>query len=158
MAENKTNAMRMLDKSGVSYQVLVYDHEDGQIHGIAVAEKIGRPPGSVFKTLVAHQGNQIYVFVIPVAEELDLKKAAKAAGEKKVEMLPVKELLKWTGYIRGGCSPVGMKKLYPTFIDVSAEGLSKMVVSAGRLGTQMELEPEQLALQVSARFVSLIKQ
>lgn len=98
------------------------------------------------------------MFVIPVAEELDLKKAAKAAGEKKVEMLPVKELLKWTGYVRGGCSPVGMKKLYPTFLDASAEGLDKMAVSAGRIGTQMELDPGELARQVNARFVPLIKE
>ncbi|MEK5476539.1 Cys-tRNA(Pro) deacylase [Paenibacillus sp. FSL R5-0407] len=158
MAESKTNAMRILDKSGVLYGILGYDPGDGEIHGTAVAEKIGRPPGSVFKTLVAHQGNQIYVFVIPVAEELDLKKAAKAAGEKKVEMLPVKELLKWTGYVRGGCSPVGMKKLYPTFLDASAEGLDKMAVSAGRIGTQMELDPGELARQVNARFVPLIKE
>ncbi|RCX23474.1 Cys-tRNA(Pro)/Cys-tRNA(Cys) deacylase [Fontibacillus phaseoli] len=158
MAESKTNAMRLLDKSGIPYIILGYDSEDGEIHGIAVAEKIGRPSGSVFKTLVAHQGSRIYVFVIPVAEELDLKKAAKAAGEKKVEMLPVKELLKWTGYIRGGCSPVGMKKLYPTFLDASAEALDKMAVSAGRIGTQMELDPRLLARQVKAGFMPLVKE
>ncbi|ANS73426.1 aminoacyl-tRNA deacylase [Paenibacillus yonginensis] len=157
MAEGKTNAMRQLDKSNIPYEVLSYEHEDGQIHGTAVAEKIGRPQESVFKTLVAHQGSQIYVYVIPVAEELDLKKAAKAAGVKKIEMLPVKDLLKWTGYIRGGCSPVGMKKLYPTFIDASAEGLENIAVSAGRIGTQIELNPQQLAAQVKAKFIPLIK-
>lgn len=157
MSENKTNAMRMLDKSNVPYTMLTYNHEDGKIDGLAVAYKIGRDPDHVYKTLVAHQGNQIYVFIIPVAAELDLKKAAKAAGAKKLEMLPVKDLLKWTGYIRGGCSPVGMKKLYPTFIDVSAEALEKMVVSAGKIGTQMELDPMQLARQVNAKFLPVIK-
>ncbi|MNN63860.1 Cys-tRNA(Pro)/Cys-tRNA(Cys) deacylase YbaK [compost metagenome] len=157
MAEHKTNAMRMLDKSKISYQIYSYDNEDGQVHGTAVAEKIGKPSETVFKTLVAHQGASLFVFVIPVAEELDLKKAAKAAGVKKIEMLPVKELLKWTGYVRGGCSPIGMKKLYPTFIDSSAMALKTMLVSAGKIGMQMELEPELLAEQATARFVSLVR-
>ncbi|WP_138494275.1 Cys-tRNA(Pro) deacylase [Paenibacillus pinistramenti] len=157
MSEGKTNAMRILDKADIPYTIMNYDHEDGQIHGTAVADKIGRPPETVYKTLAAHQGSSIYIFVIPAAAELDLKKAAKAAGEKKIEMLPVKELLKWTGYIRGGCSPVGMKKLYPTFIDASAERLDSMAVSAGRVGTQMELSPQQLAAQVKALFLPLIK-
>lgn len=158
MAESKTNAMRLLDKAKIPYGVLTYDHADGQIHGTAVAEKVGRPLASVFKTLVAHQGSQAYVFVIPVAEELDLKKAAKAAGAKKVEMLPVKELLKWTGYVRGGCSPVGMKKLYPTFIDASAEALETIAVSAGRIGAQVELAPGALAGLVQAEFIPLVKE
>ncbi|GGG58943.1 Cys-tRNA(Pro) deacylase [Paenibacillus radicis (ex Gao et al. 2016)] len=157
MAETKTNAMRMLDKSNVPYRIMTYDNEDGQIHGAALAEKIGKPAEIVFKTLVAHQGASLFVFVIPVAEELDLKLAAKAAGVKKIEMLPVKELLKWTGYVRGGCSPIGMKKLYPTFIDSGAESLATMLVSAGKIGFQVELAPEQLAEQVSAVFVPLIK-
>ncbi|WP_223066316.1 Cys-tRNA(Pro) deacylase [Paenibacillus caui] len=157
MGEGKTNAMRMLDKSKTQYSILTYDNEDGQIHGTAVAEKIGKPPETVFKTLVAHQGSNLFVFIIPVAEELDLKKAAKAAGEKKVEMLPVKELQKWTGYIRGGCSPVGMKKLYPTFLDIGAKALETIVISAGKIGLQMELQPEQLARQVGGRFVPLVK-
>lgn len=157
MAESKTNAMRLLDKSKIPYGILTYETEDGQIHGTAVAEKVGRPEASVFKTLVAHQGNQIYVFVIPVAEELDLKQAAKAAGVKKIEMLPVKELLKWTGYVRGGCSPVGMKKLYPTFIDESAENMEHIAVSAGRVGAQMELNPLDLLQTVRAVFVPLVK-
>lgn len=158
MAESKTNAMRLLDKAHVPYGILTYDSEDGKIHGTAVAEKIGRPSEMVFKTLVAHQGASIYVFVIPVGAELDLKQAAKTAGAKKIEMLPVKDLLKWTGYIRGGCSPVGMKKLYPTFIDDSARGLQTMIVSAGKIGLQMELAPESLAAQVSAIFAPLAKQ
>ncbi|GGH29119.1 Cys-tRNA(Pro) deacylase [Paenibacillus segetis] len=158
MQVTKTNALRMLDAKKIQYEVLSYDNEDGMIHGTAVAEKIGREPECVFKTLVAHSGPNLYVFVIPVAEELDLKKAAKAAGEKKIEMLPMKDLQKWTGYIRGGCSPVGMKKLYPTFIDSSAEQQKKMAVSAGKIGMQMELEPTLLADTVEAKFIDLIKE
>lgn len=157
MSITKTNAMRILDTRNIAYEVHQYDNEDGQIHGTAVAEKVNLPPETVFKTLVAHSGANLYVFVIPVAEELDLKKAAKAAGEKKIEMLPVKELLKWTGYVRGGCSPVGMKKLYPTFIDSSAEELETIAVSAGKIGMQMELPPNQLAEVVNARFCELVK-
>ncbi|MGG6311677.1 Cys-tRNA(Pro) deacylase [Paenibacillus macerans] len=158
MAEVKTNAMRMLDKSKTPYRIYGYDAEDGQIHGTAVAEKIGKPPEKVYKTLVAHHGVALYVFIIPVAEELDLKKAAKAAGVKKVEMLPLKDLQQQTGYIRGGCSPVGMKKLFPTLIDSRAESLDTILVSAGKVGMQMELEPQQLAEQVKAKFAPLIRE
>lgn len=157
MHPTKTNAMRMLDRAGIQYGKLSYDYGDGSIHGAAVAEKINRPPETVFKTLVAHSGNSLFVFIIPVAEELDLKKAAKAAGEKKLDMLPVKELQKWTGYIRGGCSPIGMKKLYPTFIDSSAGSLETMIVSAGKIGTQIEVAPPQLAGLTAARFVELLQ-
>ncbi|MFF2479376.1 Cys-tRNA(Pro) deacylase [Paenibacillus sp. NPDC058071] len=157
MAETKTNAMRMLERAKVPYRIHHYDNEDGQIHGEAVAVKIGKQPNQVFKTLVAHQGASLYVFVIPVAEELDLKNAARAAGAKKIEMLPVKELLQSTGYVRGGCSPIGMKKLYPTFIDSSAEAQDTIAVSAGKIGCQMELAPGQLAAQTKARFTPLIK-
>ncbi|SET39933.1 Cys-tRNA(Pro) deacylase [Paenibacillus sp. NFR01] len=158
MQVSKTNALRLLETRNIGYEVLLYDNEDGQVHGTAVAEKVGRPAEQVFKTLVAHSGNNLYVFVIPVGEELDLKKAAKAAGEKKVEMLPMKELLKWTGYVRGGCSPVGMKKLYPTFIHEDAVLLPLMAVSAGKIGMQMELAPEPLAEITGAQFVDLIKE
>ncbi len=157
MQISKTNALRMLDAKGISYEVHLYDNEDGAVHGTAVAEKIGKAPETVFKTLVSHSGQNLYVFVIPVAEELDLKKAAKAAGEKKIEMLPLKDLLKWTGYVRGGCSPVGMKKLYPTFIEHSAEILDTMAVSAGKIGMQMELAPQELADMTGAVFCELIK-
>ncbi|MGN7760285.1 Cys-tRNA(Pro) deacylase [Paenibacillus sp. 22594] len=157
MQITKTNAMRILDTRKIAYEVHQYDNEDGQIHGTAVAEKVGLPPETVFKTLVAHNGPNLYVFVIPVADELDLKKAAKAAGEKKIEMLPVKDLLKWTGYVRGGCSPVGMKKLYPTFIHSSAEALATIAVSGGKIGMQMELAPGQLAGVTGAKFSELIK-
>ncbi|CAM4293267.1 Cys-tRNA(Pro) deacylase [Paenibacillus phoenicis] len=158
MAEVKTNAMRMLDKSKTPYQIFAYDAEDGQIHGTAVAEKIGKPAEQVYKTLVAHQGSSLFVFIIPVAEELDLKKAAKAAGVKKIEMLPLKDLQQHTGYVRGGCSPIGMKKLFPTFIDSRAEGLETILVSAGRIGLQMELTPHQLAAQVKGKFAPLIRE
>lgn len=157
MQITKTNAMRMLDAKKITYKIHTYDNEDGAVHGTAVAEKIGLPPETVFKTLVSHSGANLYVFVIPVAQELDLKKAAKAAGEKKIEMLPLKDLLKWTGYVRGGCSPVGMKKLYPTYMDQSAENLASIAVSAGKIGMQMELAPEQLAGMVNAGFADLIK-
>ncbi|ETT42429.1 MULTISPECIES: Cys-tRNA(Pro) deacylase [unclassified Paenibacillus] len=155
---NKTNAMRILDARKISYTIHSYDNEDGLIHGTAVAEKIGLPPEVVFKTLVAHSGPQPYVYVIPVAEELDLKRAARAAGVKKIELLPLKELLKHTGYVRGGCSPVGMKKLYPTFIHSSGAELEVIAVSAGRIGVQMELEPKLLGEAVSAVFTDLIKE
>jgi Cys-tRNA(Pro)/Cys-tRNA(Cys) deacylase len=153
----KTNAMRMLDKQKIVYDILTYDAGDGMINGTAVAEKINRSQEVVFKTLVAYREKSLYVFVIPVAEELDLKKAAKAAGEKKLEMLPVKDLQKWTGYIRGGCSPVGMKKNYPTYIDRRAIGSNKIVVSAGKIGMQIEIEPQLLAESVSAKFLELTK-
>ncbi|WP_410510908.1 Cys-tRNA(Pro) deacylase [Paenibacillus sp. BR2-3] len=157
MQITKTNAMRILDVNKIPYEVLFYDNEDGKIHGTAVAEKIGRVPEAVFKTLVSHSGSNLYVFVIPVGEELDLKKAARAAGEKRIEMLPVKDLQKWTGYVRGGCSPVGMKKLYPTFIDSSAEPLDKIAVSAGKIGLQMELAPVRLADTIAAKFMELAR-
>lgn len=153
----KTNALRLLEASGAKVKVYSYDNEDGAIHGTAVAEKIGLPPEMVFKTLVTHSGPNLYVFVIPVAEELDLKKAAKAAGEKKIEMLPMKDLLKYTGYVRGGCSPVGMKKLYPTFIEESAEIQDTIAVSAGKIGLQMEVAPEELAAMVGGTFCALVK-
>jgi Cys-tRNA(Pro)/Cys-tRNA(Cys) deacylase len=105
--------------------------------------------------LVAHSKQNLFVFVIPVHKELDLKKAAKSAGEKKIEMLPVKDLQKFTGYIRGGCSPIGMKKLYPTFIDQPALELEAIVVSGGKIGTQLELSPHDLAQIIQAQFTDL---
>lgn len=158
MAQVKTNAMRILDAKKVSYDMLTYDNRDGKIDGVSVAEKIGRDPIEVFKTLVAQGASKnLYVFVIPVAEELDLKKAAKAAGEKNIEMLPVKDIQKWTGYIRGGCSPIGMKKEYKTFIDESARPLDSMVVSGGKIGVQIVLAPGQLTEVTKADIVPIIK-
>ncbi|MFB5193850.1 Cys-tRNA(Pro) deacylase [Neobacillus sp. KR4-4] len=158
MAQAKTNAMRILDAKKVSYDMLTYDHKDGKIDGVSVAEKVGRDPKEVYKTLVA-QGvsKNIYVFVIPVAEELDLKRAAKAAGEKNMEMLPVKDIQKWTGYIRGGCSPIGMKKEYKTFIDEQARDLDTIIVSAGKIGVQIALAPSSLQEVTKADIVPIIK-
>jgi Cys-tRNA(Pro)/Cys-tRNA(Cys) deacylase len=151
----KTNAMRILDKEKLSYEMLSYQTEDGKIDGVAVAAKIGRDAGIVYKTLVAHAGQNYYVFVIPVGQELDLKKAAKAAGAKKIEMLPVKELVSVTGYIRGGCSPIGMKKSYPTFIAQSAEHKDTIIVSGGKIGVQIELPPQVLLSVVHGQWADL---
>ncbi|WP_348625118.1 Cys-tRNA(Pro) deacylase [Paenibacillus peoriae] len=155
MSSSKTNAMRILDGQHIQYNIFSYDHQDGKIDGMNVAEKIERAPEMVFKTLIAHSKQNLFVFVIPVHKELDLKKAAKCAGEKKIEMLPVKDLQKYTGYIRGGCSPIGMKKLYPTFIDQPALELEAIVVSGGKIGTQLELSPHDLAQIIQAQFADL---
>jgi len=158
MAQAKTNAMRILDAKKVSYDMLTYENKDGKIDGVSVAEKISRNPKEVYKTLVA-QGNSknIFVFVIPVAEELDLKKAAREAGEKNVEMLPVKDIQKWTGYIRGGCSPIGMKKEYKTFLDESCLQLDSIIVSAGKIGVQIVLAPNSLKELTKAEIIDVVK-
>lgn len=154
----KTNAMRILDSKKVSYEMLSYESEDGKIDGISVAHKIGVDEKNVFKTLVAQgTSKELYVFVIPVAEELDLKEAAKIAGEKKVEMIPVKDILKHTGYIRGGCSPIGLRRPYKTFIHESAKELDFMIVSAGKIGHQIKLNPNDLVNVVEGEFEFLIK-
>lgn len=156
MSEGKTNAMRLLDKAKISYQVHTYEHEDGKIDGISVAEKLGEPLEQVFKTLVTKGSKGGYfVFVIPVAQELDLKKAAKAVREKSVEMIHVVDINKVTGYIRGGCSPVGMKKLFPTVFDSSVENLPTVIVSGGRIGTQVEVQPKELLALVKAKTAEL---
>lgn len=154
----KTNAMRILDSKKVPYEMLSYESEDGKIDGISVAHKIGVDEKNVFKTLVVQgTSKELYVFVIPVAEELDLKSAAKIAGEKKVEMIPVKDILKHTGYIRGGCSPIGMKKNYNTFIHESAEDLDFIIFSAGKIGHQIKMNPKDLVSVVEGNFAFLIK-
>lgn len=154
----KTNAMRILDSKKVSYEMLSYESEDGKIDGISVAHKIGVDEKNVFKTLVAQgTSKELYVFVIPVAEELDLKNAAKIAREKKVEMIAVKDILKYTGYIRGGCSPIGMKKNYKTFIHESAEDLDFIIFSAGKIGHQIKMNPKDLVSVVEGKFAFLIK-
>ena len=154
----KTNAMRILDSKKVSYEMLSYESEDGKIDGISVANKIGEDERNVFKTLVAQgTSKELYVFVIPVADELNLKNAAKVAGEKKIEMIAVKDILKHTGYIRGGCSPIGLKRDYRTFIHESAKGLDFMIVSAGKIGPQIKLNPNDLVEVVSGKFENLIK-
>lgn len=158
MVQVKTNAMRILDQKKINYTMITYDSNDGKIDGVSVALKIGKPPETVFKTLVCQgQSRNIYVFVIPVEEELDLKKAAKAAGEKNVEMIHVNDILKHTGYIRGGCSPVGMKKEYKTFIHISALSLKNIIVSGGKIGFQIEIDPKDISTAISGEFLDIIK-
>ncbi len=158
MSQEKTNVMRLLDRAKIPYTPHYYDHRDGAIDGVAVAQKLGQPLEQVFKTLVTRGNHSLYVFVIPVAEELDLKTAAKTCGEKSVEMVHVKELITLTGYIRGGCSPIGMKKALPTFVDESAKKQPAIMVSAGKIGTQVELSPADLTALIGAEFAPLIKQ
>lgn len=160
MKLEKTNAMRILDKQKVSYEMLTYQTDDGEIDGVSVARKIGKSSEFVYKTLVAQGSNTkgYFVFVIPVESELDLKKAAKSAKEKKIELIPVKELLQVTGYIRGGCSPVGMKKRYPVFIDQQAQNLDKLIISAGKIGVQMEVETSSLVKVTGATLSELCKE
>ncbi|MCK6256231.1 Cys-tRNA(Pro) deacylase [Fictibacillus sp. KIGAM418] len=158
MKKTKTNAMRILDKEKIDYENMSYSTEDGKNDGVSVAHKIGRELGVVYKTLVAQgSGKEYYVFVIPVEAELDLKKAAKAVDEKKVEMLPVKELLAVTGYVRGGCSPVGMKKLLPTIIEEAAKAQETIIVSGGKIGLQIELSPRDLENVTRAKYAAITK-
>lgn len=150
MSSLKTNAMRILDKVGVSYNTYSYDSSDDLIDGVSVAGKIGKPVEKVYKTLVAKGASrEYYVFIIPVAKELDLKTAAKAVGEKSVEMIKVSDINKVTGYIRGGCSPIGMKKNYKTVLDKACESLDAIIVSAGKIGHQIEVTPMDLVKVVN---------
>ncbi|KOY84037.1 Cys-tRNA(Pro) deacylase [Lysinibacillus macroides] len=152
----KTNAIRLLEQQKIDFDVIEYEIGDGQVDGISVAEKIGQPAARVFKTLVAKASAQkLFVFVIPVVEELDLKAAAKVVGEKKIDMLAVKDLLGYTGYVRGGCSPVGMKKLYPTVIDVSAEQQGSIIVSAGKIGMQIHVQLADLMQITKAQLAQI---
>lgn len=154
---SKTNAMRILDSLNIEYDYMTYEAEDGHIDGVSVAHKTGQNPEAVFKTLVAvGHSNELYVFCIPVEYELDLKKAAKASNEKNIEMLPLRELTKNTGYVRGGCSPLGMKKHYKTFIDESALLQDKILVSAGVIGTQIIIRPDDLITAAEAIYADLI--
>ena len=154
--KNKTNVMRILDREKIGYTPYHYPHGDGPVDAVTVSNIIGVPAEKVFKTLVTKAASGRYcVFVIPAEKELDLKKAARAAKEKSVEMIAVKDLLSVTGYIRGGCSPVGMKKLYPTFLAEEAEALPTILVSAGKIGSQVELPPKVLADFIKAAFADL---
>lgn len=142
--EEKTNVMRVLEQKNIPYTPHAYDPEAG-LDGVSVAQQLGQDPDCVFKTLVARGASGgLYVFDIPVGASLDLKKAAKAVGEKAVAMIPQKELLPLTGYVHGGCSPVGMKKRYPTVFDETAEIIDTIMVSAGKIGVQVELSPAAL--------------
>lgn len=152
----KTNAVRMVQQAKIPCREHFYEYDEKDLRGTHAAEAIGMPCEQVFKTLVARgEKTGINVFCIPVCCELDLKKAAKAAGDKNMEMVPVKELLNLTGYIRGGCSPVGMKKKYPTFMDETALLWEEIAVSAGARGHQMVLSPENLAGLVDAKLVDI---
>lgn len=145
MAAQRTNVMRILDQKKIKYSVHEYPHGDEAVDGVTVAQLTGMPPEMIFKTLVTLGASRAaYVFVIPVAAELDLKKAAKAVGEKSISMLHVKELTPLTGYVRGGCSPIGMKKQLKTVYHDSIGALDTVCVSAGRIGAQIELAPDEL--------------
>jgi len=157
MANGKTNAVRLLDLKKVDYILHEYDAPDGFLDGVSVAKATGVDPERVFKTLVAQGASrEFYVCVIPVARELDLKKAAKHFGEKKLEMIPAKDITKVTGYIKGGCSPVGMKKQFRTAIDESAGIFERIVVSAGKVGLQMDLPLPSLMEAASAELADLV--
>ena len=147
----KTNAVRLLEAAGVMFNLHEYSTDDGEVSGVSVAEKMGQEPERVFKTLVAEGKNTgLNVFIIPSSTELDLKKAALAAGDKYVEMIKARDLEPKTGYVHGGCSPIGMKKQLPMFIDETAEIHDTIIISGGRVGLQVELAPSDLVKMTSA--------
>lgn len=153
----KTNAVRLVQQAKIPCREAFYEFDEHDLNGNHAAAAIGKPAEEVFKTLVARgERTGINVFCIPVCCELDLKKAAKAAGDKNMELVPVKELLMLTGYIRGGCSPVGMKKKYPTYFDETCQLYDEIAVSAGARGHQMLVPPEALAALVGAKLVDII--
>ena len=152
---DKTNVMRILERAGVAHQVHLYP-TDGALDAVSVAGMLGQEPDAVFKTLVTQgKSRAFYVFVIPGPQTLDLRRAAAACGEKSVEMLPQKLLLPTTGYIHGGCSPLGMKKAFPTFIDETAQLFDTICVSAGKIGAQVELAPDDLLRLSCAQYARL---
>lgn len=155
--EVKTNAMRILESMKIPYQQYTYECEEF-VDGLRIADQLGLPYEKVYKTLVTIGNSKDYfVFVIPIAEELDLKAAARSVGQKSVEMIHVKDINAITGYIRGGCTAIGMKKQYVTRLDSSAEHLEKIIVSGGRIGSQLELAPADLAKAARAEFADLIR-
>ena len=156
MAAVKTNAVRLLEAAGIPFELGEYEVDEEDLSGVHAAEMIGMPPEQVFKTLVARgDRNGIAVFCIPVAEELDLKRAAAVSGNKSLQMVHVRELLAPTGYIRGGCSPVGMKKHYPTYVDETCILFDRIAVSAGRRGLQLLISPDDLCAFLGAQQVRL---
>lgn len=158
MPEEKTNVMRILDQKKAAYTPHWYAHPHGAVDGVSVAALMGKDGASVCKTLVTQGASKkYYVFVIPVDRELDLKGAARAVGEKSVEMIRQAQLLPLTGYVHGGCSPVGMKKQFPTVLDASVEHLPTVTVSAGKIGAQVELAPGTLAGLIGAGFAPVSK-
>ncbi len=159
--EDKTNAMRFLERNGITYTAHIHeetvDPMDDRFYGLHLAQILGQDPACVFKTLVARGASGgHFVFVIPVAATLDLKRAAKAVGEKSVSLLPVKELLSVTGYVRGGCPPIGMKKQFPTVFHNTVEIFAAVFVSGGRIGTQVELDPRQLLAVLGGKTAEII--
>ena len=153
----KTNVIRILESKQIEFSSIEYDWNEEELDAISVAKKIDADPEQVFKTLVANGDKLGYcVFVIPGNYELDLKKSAKASNNKKIELVKVKELKTLTGYLRGGCSPIGMKKSFPTFIDESAQIFDKIYISAGIRGAQIILSPTQLTRLIAAKFADLI--
>jgi Cys-tRNA(Pro)/Cys-tRNA(Cys) deacylase len=157
LADTKTNAMRILDKAGISYTTHHYEGKNGFSDGISAAEKIGKPVEYVYKTLVCRGASKTYyVFVIPVAAELDLKAAARVVNEKSLEMVKVNEINKVTGYVRGGCSPIGMKRKYETVVDESCLLLENLIISAGKIGSSIELSPVDLIRITKGRLEKVI--
>lgn len=153
----KTNAMRILDSAKIKYEAMEYEYDESDLSGVHIAESVGLNTDIVFKTLVARGDKTPFlVFCIPCAYELDLKKCARVTGNKKIELLAVKELLGITGYIRGGCSPIGMKKQFPTFIDETALLFDRITVSAGIRGCQLFLSPAELIPFIGAHTADLI--
>ena len=154
--EVKTNAMRILDRLKIEYETITYECDEF-IDAIHIADQLHMPYELVYKTLVTTgKSKEHYVFVIPIAEEIDLKKAARTVGEKALEMLPLKELTNLTGYVRGGCTSIGMKKKFRTVIQEDAKALSKIMVSGGKIGIQLKLNPENLRKAAEAEFADVI--
>lgn len=154
---NKTNVARLLDKAGVKYDLLPYEVDETDLSAVHVAAQLGEDVEQVFKTIVLHGDKSgFFVCVVPGDSEIDLKKAAKVSGNKKCDLLPMKELLPTTGYIRGGCSPIGMKKVFPTYIHVSAQQYEFIYVSAGVRGLQIKISPTDLLNQSKAVYADLI--
>lgn len=154
--EIKTNAMRILDKNKIEYELNTYECDEF-VDGVSIADMLGQDYAITFKTLVTvGRSRQYYVFAIPIDEELDMKQAAKAVGEKSIEMLHVKDINKVTGYIRGGCTPIGMKKQYPTVLHESAGDYDKIIISGGRLGSQIFLNPADLLKVTGGKYADVI--
>lgn len=152
---NKTNVMRLLDKEQIPYEIHLYPNEDEAVDGMKVAELIHKDCNFVFKTLITKAKNDVFVFMIPVHKNLDLKKAAKAANQKSLEMVSVAQILPLTGYVRGGCSPIGMKSKYPTFIDQSVLELPTFIFSAGKIGMQVETKIDDVQKLIKIQIASI---
>ena len=157
-APAKTNALRLAESGNLAYEAFECDVSDGLIDAKSIAAKLGRSEDEIFKTLVAETpGHEHFVFIVPAAGELDLKKAAKAAQRKSIELIPLKELLPLTGYVHGGCSPLGMKKLFPTYLDETAQLFDRIWVSGGRVGLNIAVEPDELLQLINGEFADIAK-